>query len=119
MTATITKFKDPASAGAPLTDDLDGWKKVKGHPTMKTWITHNAPDGTMMSGIWEATEGTYHATYSAFEFVHLIEGEIVITQDGGAPVTVTAGDAFCVEKEFAGTWEIKKKVLKHWTFRLK
>jgi uncharacterized protein len=119
MTATITKFKDTASAGEPLTDDLDGWKKVKGHPTMKTWITHNAPDGTMMSGIWEATEGTYHATYAAFEFVHLIEGEIVIMQDGGAPVTVTAGDAFCVEKEFAGTWEIKKKVLKHWTFRLK
>jgi len=68
---------------------------------------------------WEATPGSYHATYSAYEFVHLIEGRIVITPDGGTPVTVVAGDAFVVEKDFRGTWKIEEKVRKHFDFRLK
>jgi uncharacterized protein len=114
---TILSFRMPTAA--PSTDDLDGWVKVSGNPTMKTWVMHESPDGTMMSGIWEATPGTYHATYAAFEFVHLIEGRIVITQDGGESISVGPGDAFVVEKDFKGTWEIKEKVLKHWTFRLK
>ena len=112
---TIQKFREPM--GQALTDDLDGWKKVAGAPTMTTWVMHNSPDGTMMSGIWEATPGTYHATYTAFEFVHLLAGRIIITPDGGDSVTVGPGDSFMVEKDFAGTWEIVEKVLKHWTFR--
>jgi uncharacterized cupin superfamily protein len=39
----------------------------------------------------------------------MIQGEIVSTPDGGKPVTVKAGDAFTVEKDFAGTWKIEKK----------
>ncbi|MCA3458498.1 MAG: cupin domain-containing protein [Rhodobacter sp.] len=57
--------------------------------------------------------------YSAYEFVHLIEGRIVITPDGGTPVTVVAGDAFVVEKDFKGTWKIEEKVRKHFDFRLR
>lgn len=85
---------------------------------MKTWVLHTSADGTMMSGYWEATQGSYHATYTAYEFVHLIAGKIIITPDGGAPVTVVAGDAFVVEKDFKGTWEIVEAVRKHFDFKL-
>jgi uncharacterized protein len=113
---SVTKL--PAPGPDPATEDLEGWVKVKGAPSMKTWVMHTAADGTMMSGAWEATPGTYHATYAAFEFVHLIRGRIIITPDGGTPVEVAAGDAFVVEKDFKGTWEIVETVFKHWTFRL-
>jgi uncharacterized protein len=114
----ILSFRGPT--GIASTEDLDGWIKVSGQPTMRTWVVHESPDGTMMSGVWEATPGTYHATYSAFEFVHLLEGRITITQDEtGESITVGPGDAFVVEKDFKGTWQIHEKVLKHWTFRLK
>jgi uncharacterized protein len=33
-------------------------------------------------------------------------------------MTVVAGDAFAVEKDFKGTWEIQEHALKHWTFRV-
>jgi uncharacterized cupin superfamily protein len=113
----VTKFG--LKAATPIETDLDGWKKVAGNPTMKTWIEYNADDGSSISGWWGATPGTYHATYAAPEFVHMIQGEIVITPDGGKPVTVRAGDAFTVEKDFVGTWQIEKEVFKHFTIKLK
>ena len=103
----------------PDTSDLDGWVKTKGSPSMKTWALHTSSDGTMLAGGWECTPGTYHATYTAYEFVHMLKGRIIITPDGGKPVTVKAGDAFVVEADFKGTWKIVEKVRKHFDFRLK
>ena len=116
-TQTVTKFG--FKAATPIETDLDGWRKIHGHPTMKTWIEYSASDGSLISGWWSATPGTYHATYLAPEFVHMIDGEVVITPDGGKPVTVKGGDAFVVEKGFVGTWKIEKEVLKHFTVKLK
>ena len=113
--STITKLtiKD-----APDTNDLEGWTVVEGSPSMKTWGVHTNAEGTMLSGVWEATPGTYHAVYSAYEFVHMIAGRITITPDGGEPVVVTAGDAFVVEADFKGTWKIEEAVRKHFDFKL-
>ena len=123
MTSTIVKnppvSKFGVRAATPIETDLDGWTKVEGHPTMKTWIEYTSDDGTMISGWWAATPGTYHATYAAIELVHMIEGAITITSDGGEPVHVEAGDAFVVEKTFVGTWKIEKEVFKHFSIKLK
>ena len=114
---TVTRL--PATADlTPSPDTLDGWLVTKGTPSMKTWVLHTTTDGTMMSGIWECTPGSYHATYSAYEYVVLIAGKIVITPDGGTPVTVEAPDAFVIEKDFKGTWDIIEPVRKHFDFRL-
>ena len=112
-------YRFPAPGPEPITGDLDGWKKVEGNPTMKTWVQHTSNDGSVISGTWEATPGTYHATYGAYEFVHLIDGQITITPDGGTSVTVKPGDAFTVEPGFKGTWKIEKPVRKHFCIKLK
>lgn len=104
---------------AAITDDLPGWTKVSGNPTMKTYVIHTSADGSMISGVWEATPGTYRAEYKGFEFVHLLAGKITITPDGGSPVQMSAGDAFVVEPGFAGTWVIEEPVRKHFTARIK
>ena len=114
---TITKLSVDSNT-APNTDDLDGWVVVEGSPTMQTWALHTNSDGTMLSGVWEATPGTYRATYTAYEFVHMISGRIVITPDDGIPVTVQAGDTFVVEADFKGTWKIEEAVRKHFDFKL-
>lgn len=112
---TITKLGSTDGI-TPATGDLDGWVVTAGTPSMKTWVLHTASDGAMVSGIWECTRGSYHATYTAYEYVVLIAGRIVITPDGGVPVTVQAGDAFVVEKDFKGTWRIEEDVRKHFDF---
>ncbi len=104
---------------APIETDLDGWEKAAGNPTMKTWIEYTSPDESMISGCWEATPGTYHTRYAAWEFVHMISGEVIITPEGGEPQTYSAGDAFMVEADFVGTWEITKTVFKHFAIKLK
>lgn len=115
---TVTKLG--ATTGvAPDTADMDGWVKIAGNPSMKTWALHTSSDGSMLAGVWECTVGSYHATYSAYEFVYLLEGRITITPDGGKPVTVKAGDAFVIEADFKGTWKIEENVRKYFDFRLK
>lgn len=86
---------------------------------MKTWIQHTAADGSVISGTWEAGGGSYHATYKAYEFVHIMEGRIVITPDGGEAVTVGPGDSFVVEPGFKGVWKIEAPVKKHFAIKLK
>ena len=51
--ALLSKIK--ARSVKPIETDLEGWKKVEGNPTMKTWIEYTADDGSMISGWWEAT----------------------------------------------------------------
>jgi len=108
----------PLTSITPSDAILDGWRVVAGSPAMRTWELHTAIDGTMLSGYWEATPGTFHATYTAYEFCHLIAGHLSITPDGGAPVMVRAGDAFVIEKDFVGTWTIYETARKHFCFRL-
>lgn len=103
----------------PITTDLDGWSVVSGNPTMKTWIEYTSPDESMITGIWEATPGTYHATYSGWEFIHIMQGEVIITPEGGEPKMCIAGDAVMIEAGFVGTWEIKEKIIKHFAIKLK
>jgi uncharacterized cupin superfamily protein len=107
-----------APVGEPITADLEGWRVVEGNPTMKTWVQHTSSDGSMICGTWEATPGSYHATYTSYEFVHLIKGRITITPDGGDPKQVGPGDAFVVEAGFKGVWKIDEKVLKHFAIKL-
>lgn len=112
-------FRFPAPGPEPLETDLEGWTKVEGNPTMKTWVQHTTIDGSVISGTWHATTGTWHTRYKFYEFVHLIEGRITITPDGGDAVTMVAGDAFAVEAGFSGTWKIEAQVRKHFCIKLK
>ena len=114
---TIVKLGD-ISALEPVTADLDGWVVVEGTPSMKTYVQHTSADGSMISGYWEATPGTYHATYSEYEFVHIMEGKLTITPDGGAPVVLGPGDAFVVEAGFKGLWKIEQTIRKHFAIKL-
>ncbi|MDN3711457.1 hypothetical protein QWZ10_05870 [Paracoccus cavernae] len=67
-------FPLPAPGPEPITTDLEGWTKIEGNPTMRYWIQHSSQDGSVISGTWEATTGTWRAHYQFYEFVHLIEG---------------------------------------------
>ena len=117
MTEMVFRF--PAPGSDPRLTDLDGWTKVEGNPTMQTWVQHTSLDGSVISGTWAATPGTWFAEYKFYEFVHLIEGQIIITPEGAAAVTLNHGDAFVVEPGFKGTWKIVTPVTKHFCIKLK
>lgn len=112
---TIVKFGE---LGELDHTPLEGWVVTEGTPTMSTAVQHTTEDGKTISGTWQATVGSYHATFSQYEFVHMIKGRIIITPDGGEPVEVGPGDAYVVEANFKGTWEILEPVVKHFVVAL-
>jgi len=83
---------------------------------MESYFQYESEDGNVISGTWISTPGTYYASYShptMHEFVHIIEGRMLITPDGSAPIPLESGDAFVVEPGFKGTWEVIVMVRKH------
>ena len=114
---SIVKLPD-INTVAPITDNLDGWTIQDGKPKMKTWILNTSNDGSMISGYWEATPGTYYAVNSEYEFVHLLEGKVIITPDHGDSILLVAGETFVVEANFKGTWEIIQMVRKYFDIKL-
>ena len=113
---SVTKIIDKTVE--PIESDLDGWVKQMGNPTMQTWIEYKSEDGSLLSGRWEATEGTYHATYAGWEFVHIMAGKAIVTAEGGEPLTLSAGESMVFEKTFVGTWEIIEPITKHFVLKL-
>ena len=85
---------------------------------MKTWILNTSNDGSMISGYQEASPRTYYAVYSEYEFMHVLEGKVIITPDDGDSILLVAGDTFVVEADFKGTLEIIQTVRKYFDIKL-
>jgi uncharacterized protein len=64
-------------------------------------------------GVWECAPGRYRRQITSAETMHILGGEAVFTpDDGGAPISLKAGDVFFFPPETLGVWEIKSTVRK-------
>ncbi len=66
--------------------------------------------------IWTKEASTFPWTYDASETCYLLEGEVVVTPDGGEPVSIKKGDLVTFPAGMSCTWEIRSPVRKHYTF---
>lgn len=102
-----------------ITPDLsrpDPDKIVAGNPEHRTW---NLDEGNgLHCGLWQSTPGAWRVSYDQWEFVHIREGVSILTEDGGASVTLRAGDAFVIRPGFRGVWEVVETTLKDYVIRL-
>ena len=72
-----------------------------------------AKGGTVKSGVWQATPGLTHSIKGeTFEFCHILEGVIELTENGKAPVIYRAGDSFVMKPGYIGTWRTIETVRK-------
>jgi len=64
--------------------------------------------------IWtkELSEFPWH--YDEQETCYFLEGDVVVTPEGGEPVEVGKGDLVIFPKGMSCTWKIKKDVRKHY-----
>ncbi len=116
MAATFVSF-DLASVtpdeGAPARDRI-----VSGDPRTRTWNFEESPDGRLFAGIWEATPGKWRVVYDEWEFFRIESGTSILTEDGGAPRTLKAGDQAVLRPGFTGTWEVVETTRKAYVIRL-
>ena len=66
--------------------------------------------------IWEKEASTFPWTYDASETCYFLEGDVVVTSEGGEPVQMGAGDLVTFPSGMRCTWEIRKAVRKHYRF---
>ena len=50
------------------------------------------------------------------ETCYFLEGEVVVTPEGGEPVTVGQGDMVTFPRGISCTWDVRRPVRKHYTF---
>ncbi|SEO04148.1 DUF861 domain-containing protein [Cryobacterium sp. TMT1-3] len=76
-------------------------------------VPYVSDDSRIMSGIWEAGPGLSRWEFlERGEAIHVLEGRMVVTEDGGAPITLEAGTAAVFPIGWQGTWDIQKRIRK-------
>lgn len=74
--------------------------------------THSG-DVVTRVGLWEADiSKTYLENYPFTEYVLMISGLVVITNEDGSQNEFKAGDTFVIPKGFSGTWDIRERMKK-------
>ncbi|NEP33361.1 cupin domain-containing protein [Moorena sp. SIO3B2] len=66
--------------------------------------------------IWTKEVSEFPWTYDEQETCYLLEGEVVVTPDGGEPVQIAKGDLVTFPAGMSCTWKIISNVRKHYQF---
>lgn len=66
--------------------------------------------------VWTKEMSTFPWTYDDTETCYLLEGDVVVTPAGGAPVRFGKGDLVTFAKGLSCTWEVRAPVRKHYKF---
>ena len=64
-------------------------------------------DGKFASGMYKAGKSRFEITepYGVDEFMFFLEGSVTLTSDDGGQMTINAGEAVTIPKEWTGIWE--------------
>ena len=64
-------------------------------------------DGKFASGMYKAGKSRFEITepYGVDEFMFFLEGSVILTSDDGSQMTIDAGEAVTIPKEWTGVWE--------------
>ncbi len=83
---------------------------VAGDPVHTTWSVEER--GTLNAGLWQSTPGKWRVEYAEWEYVHILQGVSVLTDEAGVATTLRAGDSFVIRPGFAGSWQVVETTLK-------
>lgn len=75
-------------------------------------------DGLGVSGwpTWSKEVSKFPWSYDAQETCYILEGEVVVTPEGGEPVEIREGDLVTFPRGMSCTWDVRKPIRKHYTF---
>jgi len=65
---------------------------------------------------WSKEISVFPWTYGDQETAYVLEGEVVVTPQGGEPVKFGKGDLVIFPSGMSCTWEVKKPLRKHYKF---
>jgi uncharacterized protein len=72
--------------------------------------------GVFKWSIWTKEVSEFPWTYDEAETCYFLEGDVIVTPDGGQPVQVGKGDLVTFPAGMSCTWNITQDVRKHYRF---
>jgi len=85
-------------------------------------VEHN-PDSARLSAlgvfdwdIWTKEVSRFPWTYDSDETCYLLDGDVIVTPDGGTPTRFGKGDLVIFPAGMSCTWDIRAPVRKHYRF---
>ena len=86
-------------------------------------IVEHAPDNAKLEKldvatwpIWTCESSEFPWTYDSRETCYLLEGDVIVTPDGGAPVTIKTGDLVMFPAGMSCRRQVIQAVRKHYQF---
>jgi uncharacterized cupin superfamily protein len=101
---------------------LERFNRTEGPPMSQIEIEHDPSEqrltelGVREWPVWSKEVSRFPWEYDARETCYLLEGEVLVTPEGGKPVLLRAGDLVTFRVGLLCTWDIRKAVRKHYTF---
>lgn len=88
---------------------------------MSQIIVEHTPDTARLESLgvskwptWEKEVSTFPWAFPEQEIAYILEGECVITPEGGKPVTFGKGDLVTFPAGMKANWEVRKPLHKHY-----
>lgn len=88
----------------------------------KITIEHNPSDARLKElnvanwAIWEKEVSEFPIDFDATETAYILEGEIIVTPEGGEPVTILPGDLVVFPEGLNSHWQVTKALRKHYSY---
>ncbi len=67
--------------------------------------------------VWAKETSEFPWSYDSEETCYFLEGEVIVTPDGGEPVAMGRGDLVTFPEGMSCRWKILRDVRKHYRFR--
>ncbi len=66
--------------------------------------------------IWDCPVTEFRLDFDETEKAYVLEGEIIVTPDGEAPITIVAGDYVEFPAGLKSFWQVTKTLRKHYSY---
>lgn len=100
----------------PSVERPEAAKVLSGDPVHTTWSLTEEAD--LFAGLWQSTPGKWTCHYTEWEYVHILSGYAIVTDETGRETHLKAGDSFIINRGFTGTWDVRETLLKEYVIRL-
>ena len=102
---------DPATVTLGPAPIQAGWI-VEGNPEARAKELARSGDGTSVVVAWSCTAGRFHWHYSVDETVHIISGEVFVTDEDGLERRLGPGDMAFFPSGSSSMWHVPSHVRK-------
>lgn len=79
-----------------------------------TTILNRSADGRIMTGVWtcEPCDWARMEMGDRGEFFHVLEGSMIIQEDGGEPIEASPGTSVYAPPGWSGNWRVPSRLVK-------